>query len=378
MRTKLSFDKTEETFYLLKEYIPGFNKDRVMYGIDLKRFTQQDFEDIALKLRIGMDKANVERVKLDRLRVNYNQTFPTNDKNLLTTPHCVFNTVKSCIYTLRNNILKFCPRNRQKGSGVYTTSTQTMHTSYLCNHTPYTCDLFPDSFPSYVYEVINLLDDYTQLATDIILISSELIEEEKEIRNDDESLKVIDAHSRKEFEELAMNLKSNSLLSDVGITKEDLARRKKEAKSIKVMRRLLYHNITPLEYKIRIFKDFIMQGISNGLTEEESKIWTQEEDYDFVKRRVRPAIDGLSKKEDLPSQRTRNAEGRTVKAIYIACFMKWCRVPKNKSKDFISYLTMRFADSPFQIPAYKSVVGAAKRLDNQIKTQFEPDFYSYS
>lgn len=378
MRTKLSFDKTEETFYLLKEYIPGFNKDRVMYGIDLKRFTQQDFEDIALNLRIGMDKANVERVKLDRLRVNYNQTFPTNDKNLLTTPHCVFNTVKSCIYTLRNNILKFCPRNRQKGSGVYTTSTQTMHTSYLCNHTPYTCDLFPDSFPSYVYEVINLLDDYTQLATDIILISSELIEEEKEIRNDDESLKVIDAHSRKEFEELAMNLKSNSLLSDVGITKEDLARRKKEAKSIKEMRRLLYHNITPLEYKIRIFKDFIMQGISNGLTEEESKIWTQEEDYDFVKRRVRPAIDGLSKKEDLPSQRTRNAEGRTVKAIYIACFMKWCRVPKNKSKDFISYLTMRFADSPFQIPAYKSVVGAAKRLDNQIKTQFEPDFYSYS
>lgn len=378
MRTKLSFDKTEETFYLLKEYIPGFNKDRVMYGIDLKRFTQQDFEDIALNLRIGMDKANVERVKLDRLRVNYNQTFPTNDKNLLTTPHCVFNTVKSCIYTLRNNILKFCPRNRQKGSGVYTTSTQTMHTSYLCNHTPYTCDLFPDSFPSYVYEVINLLDDYTQLATDIILISSELIEEEKEIRNDDESLKVIDAHSRKEFEELAMNLKSNSLLSDVGITKEDLARRKKEAKSIKEMRRLLYHNITPLEYKIRIFKDFIMQGISNGLTEEESKIWTQEEDYDFVKRRVRPAIDGLSKKEDLPSLRTRNAEGRTVKAIYIACFMKWCRVPKNKSKDFISYLTMRFADSPFQIPAYKSVVGAAKRLDNQIKTQFEPDFYSYS
>lgn len=378
MRTKLSFDKTEETFYLLKEYIPGFNKDRVMYGIDLKRFTQQDFEDIALNLRIGMDKANVERVKLDRLRVNYNQTFPTNDKNLLTTPHCVFNTVKSCIYTLRNNILKFCPQNRQKGSGVYTTSTQTMHTSYLCNHTPYTCDLFPDSFPSYVYEVINLLDDYTQLATDIILISSELIEEEKEIRNDDESLKVIDAHSRKEFEELAMNLKSNSLLSDVGITKEDLARRKKEAKSIKEMRRLLYHNITPLEYKIRIFKDFIMQGISNGLTEEESKIWTQEEDYDFVKRRVRPAIDGLSKKEDLPSQRTRNAEGRTVKAIYIACFMKWCRVPKDKSKDFISYLTMRFADSPFQIPAYKSVVGAAKRLDNQIKTQFEPDFYSYS
>lgn len=378
MRTKLSFDKTEETFYLLKEYIPGFNKDRVMYGIDLKRFTQQDFEDIALNLRIGMDKANVERVKLDRLRVNYNQTFPTNDKNLLTTPHCVFNTVKSCIYTLRNNILKFCPRNRQKGSGVYTTSTQTMHTSYLCNHTPYTCDLFPDSFPSYVYEVINLLDDYTQLATDIILISSELIEEEKEIRNDDESLKVIDAHSRKKFEELAMNLKSNSLLSDVGITKEDLARRKKEAKSIKEMRRLLYHNITPLEYKIRIFKDFIMQGISNGLTEEESKIWTQEEDYDFVKRRVRPAIDGLSKKEDLPSQRTRNAEGRTVKAIYIACFMKWCRVPKNKSKEFLSYLTMRFADSPFQIPAYKSVVGAAKRLDNQIKTQFEPDFYSYS
>ena len=90
MRTKLSFDKTEETFRLLNEYIPGFNKDRLMFGIEQKRFTQQDFEDIALNLRIGMDKADVERVKLVRLRDNYNQTFPTKDKNLLTTPHCVF------------------------------------------------------------------------------------------------------------------------------------------------------------------------------------------------------------------------------------------------------------------------------------------------
>ena len=39
---------------------------------------------------------------------------------------------------------------------------------------------------------------------------------------------------------------------------------------------------------------------------------------------------------------------------------------------------MRFADAPFQIPAYTSVVGAAKRLNNQIKTQFESDFISYS
>lgn len=253
-----------------------------------------------------------------------------------------------------------------------------MQNSYLCNHTPYSCVLFPDTYPSFVYEVINLLDNYIQLAADIISISTELIEEEKKIRNNDEFLKEIDAHSRKEFVEMAMNLKSNSLLNDAGITKEDLERRKKEGKSIKEMRRLLYHNITPLEYMIRIFKDFIMQGISNGLTEEESKIWTKEEDYDFVKRRVRPAIDGLCKKEDLPTQKTRNAEGRTVTAKYIACFMKWCRVPKNKSKVFISYLTMRFADAPFQIPAYTSVVGAAKRLDNQINTQFEPDFNSYS
>ena len=218
MITKLSLDKTEETFCLLNEYIPGFNKDRLMFGIERKRFTQRDLEDIALNLRIGMDKAVVERVKLDRLRDNYNQTFPTKDKNLLTTPHCVFNTVKSCIYTLRNSILKFCPRNRLKGSGVYTTSTQTMQNSYLCNHTPYSCVLFPDSYPSFVYEVINLLDNYIQLATDIISISTELIEEEKEIRNNDEYLKEIDALSRKEFAEIAMNMRNNSLLSEVGIT----------------------------------------------------------------------------------------------------------------------------------------------------------------
>ena len=93
MITKLSLDKTEETFCLLNEYIPGFNKDRLMFGIERKRFTQRDLEDIALNLRIGMDKAVVERVKLDRLRDNYNQTFPTKDKNLLTTPHCVFNNL---------------------------------------------------------------------------------------------------------------------------------------------------------------------------------------------------------------------------------------------------------------------------------------------
>lgn len=49
MITKLSLDKTEETFCLLNEYIPGFNKDRLMFGIERKRFTQRDLEDIAFK-----------------------------------------------------------------------------------------------------------------------------------------------------------------------------------------------------------------------------------------------------------------------------------------------------------------------------------------
>lgn len=379
MIAKLALAKTEETFMLLGEYIPGYNKDRALNGIGLRLRSQQKCEEYAAELRIAIDKAKREQVKLKGMQGTYNYEFPSKNKSCLTTPHILYNTIRSSIAEMKKSILKFCPKNSRRATGVYTTPTQTLSNSYLCNQTPYSNDLYPDVYPNYVHGLLDLLDAYIQIATENINICQNLLAEESSIRNDDDSLLEIDMACREELEELAASLHSESLLSAEGISEEDLERRRKEAKSIKQMRRMLYHNITPKEYRVRVFKDFIMQGLANDLTEEESKIWTKKEDYDHVKQKVRPAIGGLSKNTDLPSTKQRNGDGRVVKADYIACFMVWCRVPKSKNQEFLNYLALRFTDSPLLLPAYTSVRGAAKKkLDKNVKAQYEADFESYS
>lgn len=378
MITKLAFAKTAETFKLLEEYIPGYNKDRALNGIGLRLKSQTNCEEYAADLRIAIAKAKKEQLKLTGMKNTYNFTFPSKNKNCLTTPHILYNAIRSSIAELKNSILKFCPKNSRRGAGTYTTSTQTLSYSYLCNQTPYSKDLYPDLYPSYVHEVLDLLEEYNQVATDSVLICQDLLEEESCIRNDDDRLKEIDAACREELEEFASDLYRQRMLNVECISEEDLERKRKEAKSMAQMRRMLYHNITPNDYRTRVFKDFIMQGLANDLTEEESKIWTKKEDYDHVKRMVRPAIEGMSKNAALPSTKQHNGDGRVVKADYIACFMMWCRVPKSKNQEFLNYLASRFTDSPLLLPAYTSVRGAAKKkLDKNVKAQYESDFESY-
>ncbi len=379
MITKLALEKNEETFTLLGNYFPGYNKDRAMYGIGLKMKNREDCEEFAANLRIEIAKAKKENVKLKRMKETYNRTFPSKDKNSLTTPHILYNMIKSTISDTKKNIMKFCPRNTRRAAGTYTTPTQTLGASYLCNQAPYSNDMYPWLYPDYIQEVLNLLEEYNQVATENIHLCQDLLEEETLIREDDDALREIDAECSAELEELAFALDKVHMLNKEGITKEDWERRKKEAKSMKEMRRLLYHNITPDEYKIRVFKNVVMQGLANDLTEEESAIWTKEEDYDFVKFNVRPAIEGMSKKADLPNHKKRNAEGQTVKAEFIACFILWCRVPKGKTKEFLLYLQNGFANAPLLLPGYKSVMGAARKpLASNVKQEYEQDFDSYS
>lgn len=379
MRTKLAFEKTEDTFTLLGNYIPGYNKDRAMFGIGLKLKTREACEEYAAELRIAIARAKKDNVKLNKMKKNYNRTFPSKDKNCLTTPHLVYNQVRSTLSDMKKNIVKFCPKNTRRAAGTYTTAAQAMSYSYFCNQAPYSNDMYSDLYPDYIQEVLDLIEEYNQVATENILLCQDLLDEERLIREDDEALLEIDAECRAELEEIAFDMDKEHMLNKECITKEDLERRKKEATSMKEMRRQLYHNITPGAYRIRVFKDFVMQGLANDLTPEESAIWTKEEDYDFVKLRVRPAIEGMSKKADLPNQKARNREEHMVKAEYITCFMQWCRVPKGKTQEFLLYLQKGFANAPLLLPEYKTVLGAArKKLAPNIKQEYEQDFESYS
>lgn len=378
MITKLTLNKSEETFNLLGDYFPGFNKDRALNGIGLRLKSQSDYENYAADLHIAIAKAEKEQLKLGDMRGKYNYKFPSNDKKCLTTPHVLYNTIRSSISEMKKNILKFCPKNTHRAAGTYTTSTQTLGNSYLCNRTPYSVDLYPEMYPDYVNNVLGLLEEYNQVASENLSICQELLDEEQRFRDDDDVLKEIDADSRRESENITSLMNKAGLLTAKGISKEDLERRKKEAKNMAVLRRQLYHNITPDEYIIKVVKDLVIDGLTSGLTSEESVIWTKEEDYDFVKQCVRPAIEKMCKKDNLPSHKKRKETGRVIKADYIACFMEWCRVNTHK-QEFFYYLLGQFDDSPLLLPQYKSILGAAKKkLPVNTKNQYVSDFESYS
>lgn len=169
MITNLQLNKTEDTFNLLNEYVPGFSKVRAMNAFGLKLKNEADFRNYASELEDAIVKAEIEQRKLKSLQCSYNKTFPSDNKNCLTTPHLLYNTIRSSIIGIRESIKKFCPKKRM-APGTYSTCTQTFLSSFLCNQTPYTPDMYPDMYPEYVKNVLELLEKYFAVATDNILI----------------------------------------------------------------------------------------------------------------------------------------------------------------------------------------------------------------
>lgn len=371
MITKLRFEKNEETFKLLKEFLPGYNKDRTQCGIGLKLKTREACEIYASQLGVSIAKIETEHKKLQHLATSYNTTYPSENKDCLTMAHYLSNTIKNSITETKKSILKFCPRNRYKSAGMYSTPTQTLSASYLCNKTPYMRDMFSELFPDYIKDVLDLLDKYMNIIIENICLSTELMKEEDYIRNNDELLKEIEHENRKDIEKEAIFMKNNYVLNPQCISKEDLERRKMNAKDISILRREQYHNINRSQYMMYVFKDVIMQGMENELSAEEAEIWTVEEDYDFVKQEVRIAIERISKSTELPNRKKPRTTNQMVKAEYIAEFVIWCRVPDSHISRFLAYLKTKFSDSPFVLPEDKSVYGQLRTMS---KNEYEFDF----
>lgn len=371
MITKLKLAKNEETFSLLEEFVPGYNKDRALNGIGLRLRTEEACTKYMLELNIALNKAKLEKQKLLDLQKKYNTTYPSDNKNCLSTPHLIFNKVRSTMAEIKSSIVRFCPKNSRRAAGTNCTSEQTLNSSYLCNKMPYSKDLYQDLYPAFINTLMQSLEQYMNEISEIILIANSLIAEEKDIRNDDVLLKEIETASRKEIEETAISMRDQKLLSDEGITPQDFEQRLKNAKHISELRKQQYHNISHKDYRIKVFKDVIMRGMTNDLTDEESKVWVNENDYTFVKQKVRTAIKVMRNKDDLPKQKMRNADGYIIKPIYIASFMKWCKVDKSHYKDFVTYLTHQFTNAPLNIPNYKSITAAlASPKNDQIQSYF--------
>lgn len=380
MRTVLKFGKNEETFALLGNYIPCYDSERALNGIGFKLRCKEDCEAYAAEIRIGISKALRDYENLQKLKEKYNYTYPSKDKNCLSTPHQLYNIIKSTIIEIRESIKKFCPRNNShRTAGMYSTTTYTLNHSLLCNKTPYCKDIFPDTYPEYVKNLLGLLGEYMEIVENVINCSKELLDEEQRIRDDDDLLTQIEQVCRKDLEAFAMEAKKSLGLLATKITTADLEKRRKEAKNRKELRRQLYHAITPNDYKIRVFTDVMMRGMSNDLTAEESKIWTKEEDYEFVKIKIRRAIKAMTNNADLPKIKVANSEKYAIKAVYIASFMTWCHVGRAHCKDFIDYLTNQFTGAPLQMPKYKSIMSALNNQQSKNNSYFDQfEAFSYS
>lgn len=375
MRTAIKLGKDEETINLLYGFVPGFTRDRAMNAFGLKFKNETDFNKYASELQDAIVKAEAEQRKLKDLQCRYNKTFPSDNNKCLTTPHLLYNAIRSTIIEIRESIKKFCPKTR-KAPGTYSSNTYTFSNSYLCNQTPYIPDMYPEIYPEYVKNVLELLEKYIAVATGNILICKDMIDEEKDIRNNDEYLEQIDLECQKVCREIAITARDGGFLTKE-ITKDDYEKTVAEARSIKEYRRKQYHNISTKQYQQRVFRHVIMEGINNGLTSEESRIWTNPEVFDFVKEKVRPAINAMIKRKDLPLLKVKNSTDKQIKADYIACFMIWCRVGKSHYREFVEYFRERFADTHFRFPQYTSITAAANRINDKTKEKYMADFEPY-
>lgn len=349
MRNQLKLAKTEESFILLRDHIPFYNPERSIAVLARKLRNREECEKYTKKLDDMMETAKMDFEKIQILYTTYNSKYSSDNPKCLETPHFIYNAVHHVMQDMRDNINKFSPRAK-RGSNERLTKEQIINRSLLLGNQPYTSDMFPELFPDYMKDLHQKLTNYIELSEEIINLCTYLMEEEKSIRENEEECHQLFLEEKEELEkELAW------LIGHVDPKAEDLKNYERTFQGPKPYGRGL-HNLSVKDLKICILCGIYHAASTNGLTDEETKVWPNRSSDDFVKDKVRKVLRNMKDCKELPMTKMRNSEERALRAEFLACLTVWCRAnAKGQTRHFLNYLRSTFQNTNLHLPKDSAV-----------------------
>ena len=332
MRYSTIVDKDERGLIKIIEAAQKFEEDRFLEGIRQRCYTAEDIQVAIDRIREYQAKLNTEARALVYFSQTFLQQYATNNNSCFETAHLLFNRIRSTLKASRAVFRKTCPIRRRlqptmnEKPSIYLRS---VLANGDCNR-----DLF--GILSYEDSVQTLYSEMQAFFTTIITtlgLCRYMMKMEQAIREDGDRCEQI----YKDCEKKALNgiREVTKLLTSVKVLPEsELSARKANARSIKDFYRENYHKWDSEDFKMSVAIDVLRKGRSEGLTDEETKLWPNTPQQALRVRKVIGRIDTM-----------RDIEGSNgkLKSAFLVELIKWARLEsQDKEKAFYDYLCKQY------------------------------------
>ena len=328
MRYSTIVERDDKALMEIIGALEQFEQERFIAGIQARHYSKFQIEQTLDMVRVYQSRMNMEARSLTKFSETFIQQFATDNNKCFETAARYFNRIRSTLSALKKVFQKTCPRSMvQLPGGAQPSVFERSPLSYGA----YVTDMYGlASYDEVVNQLYNELETLMTSATNVLALCHQMIENEKMIREDVEQLKMI-------YQESCQSLMSSvrEYADFMGVSGQlpetELNKRKEKARSMNEFLKKEYHNVPKQEFKKFVWLEAVRQGRNDGLTEEETYLWTDDHTKVMEVRRAIERFDDL----DVQGQ-----QGKLDSTI-IVYFLKWCGVEPKKERRLYQY----FCDS---------------------------------
>lgn len=359
-------DKSEETLCLIIEKAEVFDQERVLNGLDMRHYSQDDVRMLTTLVTEYHAKLQREIVALVKFAQDFNKQYATDNNKCFDTASRLFNRIRGSIAGTKKLYKKFCPRLHHTGlSKEGVVQKQSAFTHSLLNVGQH--QLFGlEGYEECVGELCHKMEAFFRDLVVGLKLCRDVMQQEREIRGD--LPRVLSIYENccsqvvNESRGLMQTLERCGQVDD-----DEMTSKKSCAASLHQFLSDRYHTLDRSQFQMHAVIDVISKGRRNGLTGLESMLWNNNQE--FVQE-VRLAIARLDRLRPA-GQMNRSTGVCKLSAKYVAMFMQWCGITgTGKEKQFVEEYFNRSYQGRYQTLSSSSVNAAKNKYTAHEYTYF--------
>ena len=320
MRYNTIVEKSEDGLCEIIRAVEQFEEDRFLAGLQVRRYTMYDVQQMTLTVREYQARMNREVLALGSFSETFIQEYATDHNKCFETAERLFNRLRTTIGASRKVFRKTCPivRRQVPSSTDVSVFRRSVLSFAACQR-----DVF--GVGSYEDSVRLLYEDLKTFFTTVIqalMLCRNMIHAELAVRQDEAQCLAIYRGCR---EKVLAGVKD--LATTVGlvmVADSELDRRRLSAKSLAGYAQENYHRWGTSEFRASILVEAVRQGRNNGLTDDEARLWPDDHEKALQVRSIIERFDELEGVE--------GSKGKLNGSLLVE-FIKWCGVRKDMEKN---------------------------------------------
>ena len=309
-------DNDQTTLEEIVRAMQELSEDKFIEGVALKHHDEFEIQQTADMIKEYQCRINREARALVKYSEDFIRQFATDNNKCYETAENLFGKIRSTLACLLKIFKKTTPNQRHK-KGVYVVSKQPFYKKSKLSAKQIQQDLFGlKSFPDSAHDLYNALDTLFSTSTAMLTLCHQIIEKEKETREDPVLLRQI------------YDRTCNELMNSFGAFREFISPTqelpenameecRKKAKTEAEFLRNEYHMHDRKVMTTYLVINNVKQARCNGLTEQEAFFWHKNTSKALAVRKV---IDNFDLIQNLEGQKGKLSPQAIVE------FLKWCGV----------------------------------------------------